>query len=92
MSEAEESLPSSILSDEKIKLLEANFEDYCIYLYEPKFGSNHASYSLWTLVVEQILRMCSTIGSVDDILTDTLLEDLELADDIFSLINEVRQV
>ncbi len=87
----EDDSQNPLLSSSQIELLRANLEDYREVFYEPKFGTNLVSDTFWKSLVEKVLLSSSYISSVDDILTDIAFEDVALADDIYSLIEEVKQ-
>ncbi len=59
--------------------------------YKPKFCKNLVSDTFWISLVEKVIRSSSFTTSFDDILTDIDFEDVALADDIYSLIEEVKQ-
>lgn len=77
-------------SDQKLGLLKCNLEEYREEVYAIESRSSNMSLSSWNILVDQIMLSCSYIFSIDDLLTETRIDDMILAEDLFALIEEIR--
>lgn len=85
-------LGDDIFTDEKLSLLKCSLEEYREEVYEVDRGARAMNISAWKKMVDQILISSPYIFSIDDLLTETRLDDISLAEDLYSIIMEVGRL
>ena len=85
-------LDEDIFTDEKLSLLRCSLDEYREEVYEVDTGARAVNISSWKKMVDQILISCPYIFSIDDLLTETRLDDISLAEDLYSIIVEVGRL
>lgn len=78
------------LSSEKMELLKERLDEYRHEIYEPDYGITPDSLSFWENVEYQILISCDFILSIDDLIHETQINDITLANHLWDIIDETR--
>eukprot|EP00795_Rhopilema_esculentum_P007200 gene7200-12870_t len=77
-------------SPEKLSLLEKSLQEYYIEVFQLDRGFTDVISEFWSIITDQILLSCSVVNTIDDLLTETHITDLALAEDLFMLIEEIK--
>ncbi len=85
-------LEGEYLSAEKVSMLRLSLEEYREEVYEIERGECALSVRAWQNMIDQNTISCAYISTIDDLLTETKLEDMALASDIFTIIQAIKHL